>query len=525
MKGIITIDVGTTSMRAILYDTAGQILHIHQQENAPEFFVDGRVEQAPQAWESILTASLKACADAAHEKNVEPLCISVTAQRSSVIPVDADGTPLHPAIMWQDRRTADMTAAMEVHNPLVYGKTGLKISPVFSAIKMAWFRENRPDIWQKAHKMIGIQDWVLYLLSGRFVTDHTFGSRTNLFDLKRRCWDDDLLALFGVEKRMLCDLVPPGAIVGGVTKALSAATGIVAGLPVVSAGGDQQCAALGLGLFSRQRAVSNTGTGSYLIGHADHPVFDEHMRLVCNVSAVPDAYIVEAAVLTSGAVYRWFHEAFYDRSTSFAEIDAEAASGENIEIKTVSPFKAKEWGEQQSDEIPVHYAAQAMHALMITGRALCVFGVLIGADDFRIYRIERDDVTIAAIRAKEIAFWKRVQDRNPPDPSTVSDVFRLFGTHDSGAAIAANDAIQADVLALKSLKADAKSLEGIIAMREERIKLYMGDAAILTMNGTPSITWKEQQSKRFDQAAFKADHPDLFEKFTKVAASRVFRIR
>ena len=166
-----------------------------------------------------------------------------------------------------------------------------------------------------------------------------------------------------------------------------------------------------------------------------------------------------------------------------------------------------------------------MHALMITGRAICVFGVLIGADDFRIYRIERDDVTIAAIRAKEIAFWKRVQDRNPPDPSTVSDVFRLFGTHDSGTAIAANEAIQADVLALKSLKADAKSLEGLIALREDRIKLYMGDAAILSMNGTPSITWKEQQSKRFDQTAFKAAYPDLFEKFTKVAASRVFRIR
>jgi len=81
------------------------------------------------------------------------------------------------------------------------------------------------------------------------------------------------------------------------------------------------------------------------------------------------------------------------------------------------------------------------------------------------------------------------------------------------------------VLALKSLKADAKSLEGLIALREDRIKLYMGDAAILSMNGTPSITWKEQQSKRFDQTAFKAAYPDLFEQFTKVAASRVFRIR
>lgn len=256
-------------------------------------------------------------------------------------------------------------------------------------------------------------------------------------------------------------------------------------------------------------------------------ITDPDKLRVLNRGRRMEPYVIDLLAEETGLEIVRRGERYIDTEYNFlaAEIDAEAASGENIEIKTVSPFKAKEWGEQQSDEIPVHYAAQAMHALMITGRAICVFGVLIGADDFRIYRIERDDVTIAAIRAKEIAFWKRVQDRDQPDPSTVSDVFRLFGTHDSGTAIAANEAIQADVLALKSLKADAKSLEGLIALREDRIKLYMGDAAILSMNGTPSITWKEQQSKRFDQTAFKAAYPDLFEQFTKVAASRVFRIR
>ena len=256
-------------------------------------------------------------------------------------------------------------------------------------------------------------------------------------------------------------------------------------------------------------------------------IIDPDKLRVLNRGKRMEPYVIDLLAEETGLEIVRRGERYVDLEYDFlaAEIDAEAASGENIEIKTVSPFKAKEWGEQQSDEIPVHYAAQAMHALMITGRKICIFGVLIGADDFRIYRIERDDVTIAAIRAKEIAFWKRVQDRDQPDPSTVSDVFRLFGTHDSGTAIAANEAIQADVLALKSLKADAKSLEGLIALREDRIKLYMGDAAILSMNGTPSITWKEQQSKRFDQTAFKAAYPDLFEQFTKVAASRVFRIR
>ena len=328
MKGIITVDIGTTSMRAILYDADGRVRQMDQRENVPEFFNDGRVEQDPAAWPAILFSVLRCCADVADSLGIEPVCISVTAQRSSVIPVDRAGTPLHPAIMWQDRRTAALALAMDDCNPLVYRKTGLKISPVFSAIKMTWLRRNRPDLWAQTYKMIGIQDWVLYLLCGRFVTDHTFGSRTNLLDLEERDWDSDLLTLFEVDVRMLCDLVAPGSIVGGLTPEMARSTGLRAGLPIVSAGGDQQCAALGLGLFSGERAVSNTGTGSYLIGHVDQPTLDAKMRLACNVSAVPGAYIVEAAVLTSGTIYRWFRESLFatgdPANDSFDAINAEA---------------------------------------------------------------------------------------------------------------------------------------------------------------------------------------------------------
>jgi glycerol kinase len=328
MQGIIAIDIGTTSLRAILYDAKVHAVHMEQQENIPEFYSDGRVEQDPAAWQTILPAVLQGCAGAAQARGIEPACVTVTAQRSSVIPVDAQGVPLHPAIMWQDRRTADLALSLDRYNPLIYQKTGTKVSPVFSALKMTWLRRNRPDIWKRTHKLIGVQDWALYLLTGRFVTDHTFGSRTNLLHLEQRRWDPELLSLFEVEPRMLCDLVAPGSIVGGLTPAMAAATGLIAGLPVVSAGGDQQCAALGLGLFSGERAVSNTGTGSYLIGHTGTPALDEDMRLACNVSAVPGAYIVEAAVLTSGTIYRWFKETLFPvgetEGDPFEAINAEA---------------------------------------------------------------------------------------------------------------------------------------------------------------------------------------------------------
>lgn len=240
-----------------------------------------------------------------------------------------------------------------------------------------------------------------------------------------------------------------------------------------------------------------------------------------------EPYVIDLLAEETGLDIIRRGERYLDPDLDFiaAEIDAEAATGENIEIKTVSPFKAREWGEEQSDEIPLHYAAQAMHGMMVTSREVCVFGVLIGGDDFRVYRIERDDVTIDAIRQKEIEFWSRIQARQAPEPSTVSDVFRLFGTKDSGLAVEASESLQADVIALKSLKDDAKRLGAQIDLREERIKLHMADASILTMNGKPVLTWKEQASKRFDQSAFKADQPELYEKFIKTVTSRVFRLK
>ncbi|GAA0531295.1 hypothetical protein GCM10009097_55900 [Pigmentiphaga daeguensis] len=208
-----------------------------------------------------------------------------------------------------------------------------------------------------------------------------------------------------------------------------------------------------------------------------------------------------------------------------AEIDAETSAGDNVEIKTVSPFKAKEWGEQQSDEVPLHYAAQAMHGLMVTGRGRCIFGVLIGADDFRIYEVRRDEPTIAGIRAKEVEFWERVQRLDPPEPTTATDVMRLYGQGDDAVAIEADDQAETEWLRLKSITEDLKRLGDQADQLKESLQVRMGNATHLTLRGAVIATWKGQQARRFDSTAFKAAHPDLHEQFVKVSQSRVFRLK
>jgi putative phage-type endonuclease len=239
-----------------------------------------------------------------------------------------------------------------------------------------------------------------------------------------------------------------------------------------------------------------------------------------------EPYVLDLLSEESGMKVALRNQRYRDPEFDFiaAEIDAETADGINVEIKTVSPFKAKEWGEQQSDEIPLHYAAQAMHGMMVTGREVCVFGVLIGGDDFRIYRIDRDIETIAAMRAKEIAFWKRIQDRRPPDPVNTEDVLRLFGK-DDGNSVEAPEEIASALGKLRDFK--RQSDEFLVEARrlEEQIKIFMGSSSGLTYFGKTLCTWKAQKSNRFDVTTFREAHPEMAAQFQKTIESRVFRLK
>ena len=211
-----------------------------------------------------------------------------------------------------------------------------------------------------------------------------------------------------------------------------------------------------------------------------------------------------------------------------AEIDAEVLDEhgivDNVEIKTVHPYKAKDWGEEYTDSIPVHYTAQAMHGLMVTGRDVARFAVLIG-DDLRLYRVERDVDAIEGMREHEVAFWREhVLAGLPPAPSTAGDVMRLFA-RDNGEAIEASEELVARVAQLVRVKDQRKAIEKDEEALEEEVRLFMQDAALLTHHGRILATWKTQTARRFDQKAFGAAHPEILEAFKRASDSRVLRIK
>lgn len=220
---------------------------------------------------------------------------------------------------------------------------------------------------------------------------------------------------------------------------------------------------------------------------------------------------------------------YQDSSLPFlaCEIDREIwLDGElvNVEIKTVHAFAAKKWGEADTDEVPIEYAAQVMHGLGITGRRLCVVGCLIGADSMIPYFVERDDETITAMRSKCVEFWNvHVLCDTPPDPLNFQDLSILF-PRDNGLEKQADAEIIEKLSELAALKRVLENTEIQAEELEFQIQAYMEPAATLMAGEKRLCTWKTQETRRFDSKAFGADHPEQFEQYKKTTESRVFRL-
>ena len=216
---------------------------------------------------------------------------------------------------------------------------------------------------------------------------------------------------------------------------------------------------------------------------------------------------------------------FYDSEYSFlaAEIDGETCE-ENIDAKTAQPFARQLWGEPGSDEIPIYYTAQFMHGLMVTGRDVCHVAAMIGLDDFRIFKVQRDDELIALILEKELEFWELVQSQTPPEIETAEDALMAW-PQSSGSRIEVSADVAERVIALKDLKSTIKELE----KREEALKNailpHFMDAETMTCQGKILATWKSQDARRLDQKAITPAYPDLIEQFKVTSSTRVLRIK
>lgn len=209
-----------------------------------------------------------------------------------------------------------------------------------------------------------------------------------------------------------------------------------------------------------------------------------------------------------------------------AEIDFELiVDGEelNADAKSVNSHARKEWGAEGTDEIPIAYTAQFMHGLGVRGRRRCLVAALRSFDDVDVYWVERDDETIAAMRAKMVAFWtEHVVPRVPPDPRKFSDVRALF-RRDNGSSIEATPEILAVVDQLRDVQARRRELEGTEEQLKFEIARFMGPHALLTRGVRDLLTWSNREMKRVDTRVLKSQYRDVYELCAKTTTERVLR--
>lgn len=196
-----------------------------------------------------------------------------------------------------------------------------------------------------------------------------------------------------------------------------------------------------------------------------------------------------------------------------------------VEVKTAGMRSADQWGEPGTDAVPVQYLVQVTHQMIVTGHQLADLAVLIGGQDYRVYAVQLDAELAAAIIARETEFWQAVESRNPPAPTTLAGAFARW-PKDAGTSITASADVYEAVQRLKAVKAEIKAREADAEALEVAVKACMADAATLTgPDGKALATWTTQTARRFDSAAFKVAHPDLYETFRVASQSRVFRIK
>jgi D-xylulose kinase len=304
MKYVASLDVGTTGTRCILFDLQGKEISRAYEEWRSFYPTPVMVEQNAEAWWGAVRKTIYDSISAAKIDPAEIISVACTNQRETIVPVDATGKSLHNAIVWQDRRTTEECDWIKktIGADKIYAKTGLTVDPYFSGSKILWFKNHKPEIYQKAHKFLLVHDYIVYKLTGKFVTDHSNASRTMLFDINTLKWSDEIAGAMGLDLDKMPEAIPSGKEIGNV---ISPDTGFSTKTKVISGGGDQQCAAVGVGVVKAGRIKCTTGTGSFILSYLDKPTFDPSKRVLCSCHAVPGKWVQEASIFTSGAVLRW----------------------------------------------------------------------------------------------------------------------------------------------------------------------------------------------------------------------------
>lgn len=312
---ILALDQGTTSSRAILFDRSGRVTAGAQKEFRQHYPQPGWVEHDPR---ELLDTQIAVAREVLDKRNIPPdrvAAIGITNQRETTVLWDrTTGAPVFNAIVWQDRRTADLceTLRKQGHETLIRDKCGLVIDAYFSGTKLHWLLENVPGAREKAEAgtlAFGTVDsWLVWNLTGGrvHVTDTTNASRTMLFDINRLEWDEELLSLMDIPAALMPGVASSSQIYGETDPSLFGAA-----IPIAGIAGDQQAALFGQACTKRGMIKNTYGTGAFVMMHTGRRRIQSDNHLLTTVALTMNGtttYALEGSIFVAGAVVQWLRD-------------------------------------------------------------------------------------------------------------------------------------------------------------------------------------------------------------------------
>jgi xylulokinase len=322
---LIGLDVGTTGVKAIVFDPEGVVCGTGFREYGVSCDEPAKAEQDPRL---VMQLALEALREAVAESGVRAaVAIGLSVQGDAIIPLDSHLEPVHPAILGMDYRSAPEAewCAQTIGSRKLFDLTGMRPHAINSIVKSLWLKRHRPDAWRKTARIATYADYVIAKLGAEPVIDWTMASRTMAFDLAHKSWSPEVLGALDIDPGLFGRAAPSASVVGTLSRDAAEAIGLAPGTILATGGHDQTCAAVGAGMTGPGLGLLSAGTADVLSTASPVPLLSNAMfdgYYPCYLHAAPSMYFTFALNHIGGILLRWFRDTF-----SGAEVTKARESG------------------------------------------------------------------------------------------------------------------------------------------------------------------------------------------------------
>ncbi|MFC1677786.1 FGGY-family carbohydrate kinase [Planctomycetota bacterium] len=326
MSNLLGIDAGTTAMKAIVYDQQGLPLASGSQEYDLLTQAGGIVETDPEIYWSSLKSVLGQIFSQLDQKDREITALAISSQGESFITIDKEGTPLRNTIVWLDSRSQKEASLIEKEFGAehIYHTTGSpEVDTTWASTKLLWMKRNEPELFRKIYKVLFVEDFLIYRLTGQFAANGALYCSSLLFDINKNIWWQEMLSFIGLSSAQLPELYPSGVEVATVKDSVADELGFSNKPIVVTGGMDQACGCIGTGNIACGIVTENTGSSLNISATIDKPVFDPLRRVPCQTHAISGKYIYLPWCTTAGMALKWFRDNFCEDQIKQAQQDGE----------------------------------------------------------------------------------------------------------------------------------------------------------------------------------------------------------